>query len=653
MSTTRFAWPLTLLLVLAGPMAAHAEGGLDFDMDGAPKGKVLDVVPATISFSCANAAVYGDGPDGTSKISLEQLTSCYGAASQSNWQAVRKAANAFAGDAKTYYSFKSEGAPTEGICQSAPATSVTSLVAAKAKSVEAAKNLKEAQTDRDKKKEAAEAANVPVVTQQAAVDAAGKLPPNKETQALVDKLAKLKQQLAQATAALEQADASLVSATTGVAEAEKVLASAEKRAADEAANLKAVQQSSDVLRTAIDSANASVARSPEDFEALLDDPKRMESCLAIRTAILAASGSTALRAKYDADQKEQRDARAAAHRADLLRKAESAVSGVFSGNGFAEQPGSPDKVIFSVMSALGADSRTTGTQLVMTLNLASLLTSSEDERLGLGATWRNLTLRANLPLEATDNTPVAGSTTPTQTSAVMPSDKADVTRVSAVIGSSLADNTDQRLGTHNPCYQAALAYRPIVEKLSNKKDSASERVDYYDICHRRAAYSARWAWRFGAGFITPKSDDKTRLELWAAAAVWGPTPWVYVNAFHQHVLEPARINVYGLGASFGGNVGGRASGVDSWARVSLDVLGLYAYTYATDSKPAVDDLEFRITPSIRTKVLGNAIAKLGVGPRILKRNPDHPAIMASLALTYDADALIDQALVSPTTLSGP
>jgi hypothetical protein len=41
------------------------------------------------------------------------------------------------------------------------------------------------------------------------------------------------------------------------------------------------------------------------------------------------------------------------------------------------------------------------------------------------------------------------------------------------------------------------------------------------------------------------------------------------------------------------------------------------------------------------------VLKLGVGPRFLGKDIEHPAVLASLALTYDADSLIDQVLISP------
>jgi hypothetical protein len=108
-----------------------------------------------------------------------------------------------------------------------------------------------------------------------------------------------------------------------------------------------------------------------------------------------------------------------------------------------------------------------------------------------------------------------------------------------------------------------------------------------------------------------------------------------------------------LGFSFAGNLGGSSSGVDSWGRLGLDVLAIYSHTLGTDTAKAIDEIETRITPNIRAKLFGGTVMKLGVGPRILGRDVDHPAVLASLALTYDADSLIDQVLVAPATPTSP
>jgi hypothetical protein len=153
----------------------------------------------------------------------------------------------------------------------------------------------------------------------------------------------------------------------------------------------------------------------------------------------------------------------------------------------------------------------------------------------------------------------------------------------------------------------------------------------------------------GAGFLTPPQSDvgKTKPELLAGALVWGPTPWLYVDGFYQRILQPAKVHVIGIAFSFGGNVGGQSSGVDAWGRVGLDIMGIYARADAADKTRSKDDVELRITPNMRAKILGSSVAKVGIGPRILGRDPKHPSVLASVALTYDADALIDQVLVTP------
>ncbi|HMI89185.1 MAG TPA: hypothetical protein VK550_34135 [Polyangiaceae bacterium] len=356
---------------------------------------------------------------------------------------------------------------------------------------------------------------------------------------------------------------------------------------------------------------------------------------------------TAGGARVKAEDNEAKAARIEAHATDLMRKGQNLVSGALSGNGFAEQAGSPDKLVFSLMSALGADSRTNGTQLVMTLNLASLWAKTEADRLREAVTFRNMTLRATLPLSASE------STAPT-TEAIAKPTGGDVSRFSMVLGTSLLDETDTRLPSNDDCYETLLALVPFRQR---EQGDTIDRRDYFDICHRRAAYKQRVSLRLAAGFVNSAGEQptskNTRLELAALAVVWAPKPWFYANAFGQLVRLPSQLQVYGLGFSFGRNFGKHDSGVDAWLRLGLDVLGIAAYTPKSDGAPSSTATEIRLTPNVRARVLGSGILVLGVGPRFLGSDPEHPALLASLALTYDADQLIDQQLVNPLESAPP
>lgn len=582
-----------------------------------------------VATACAEAAAWS-----AENLQGGDLAVCYSATPTASWTGVVSAASTFKNAVATLAARGGSVPPGCGGTAAGDPNEVATATAAKAAAAQTAKDDEDARLT---KKAAADAASAAKSIQQKAVDdiiKTGKAPP----QALLDKLFELDK-------ALTVAENALISATTiatasATAAARATTSATNAKTASMAAAQKSVDDSLTAFHAAIDTA-MNFNRSPIDFEAVAQDEKRRNACLAVRERKLTALGETARKTKEKADAAAAKDARVDAHRSDVLRKAESIVSGALSGNGFVEKPGSPDKIIFSVMSALGADQRTTGTQAILTLNLGSLVKQDEKERLALPPTLRNLTLRANLPLNSTDNVPQAGSTG-------APADTPSVTRFSTVIGSSVFDETDQRLVSHDVCYQTALAYRPVAAKEAADDAATDERRDYFDVCNRLAARANRLSWRAAIGFITPSgtSSGKTRAEIIGGAIVYAPSSWIYFNGFFQGILEPRRVNGYGVGISVGGNVGGSSSGVDSWGRVGLDILGIYSYTQSTSTSSSVDDIEVRITPTVRGKLLGNSIATLGIGPRFFGRDADHPDLLATFAVTYDADTLIDQVLTT-------
>jgi hypothetical protein len=60
------------------------------------------------------------------------------------------------------------------------------------------------------------------------------------------------------------------------------------------------------------------------------------------------------------------------------------------------------------------------------------------------------------------------------------------------------------------------------------------------------------------------------------------------------------------------------------------------------------DWEMRIAPTLRGKLLGNSIGTVALGPRILGSHLDSPGVLATVALTYDADTLVNSLLTPPT-----
>jgi len=389
------------------------------------------------------------------------------------------------------------------------------------------------------------------------------------------------------------------------------------------------------MRRQVDQALLAKSPDPGSFEALarqaLVKKDAGQACVDFRQQWNKLSG-----APPDEVVKQKREAALAPWRArasDVLRKASPLSGSLLTGSGLAELPGAPDKVIFSLMTALGADSQTSGSNAVMTLNLASLFVPDQAARLKLGPLVRNVFLRATLPLSSTNQGSAIVAATAT--------DEPRVSRFSIVLGGSLLDDADPRL--FGRCYQVALAYAPFrgIDDPVKAAADVDRRRDYYDVCNRLIANQQRVAWRAGVRYQTTiEATPKTRAEVYAGALVWAPDSHLNINVLYQRVKLPDAYHLYGGGISVAGNVGGAASGVDSWARIGIDLLVLGKHT----DDPKSDDWEARITPTVRARVLDNSIVTLSLGPRFFGGHIDDPDLVAQVALVQDVDTLFDPLL---------
>ncbi len=405
---------------------------------------------------------------------------------------------------------------------------------------------------------------------------------------------------------------------------------AEGKAANEAAAKFAKAKTT--FNAALAVAQHSAKRSPVDFEAKVDNTAWMDACSGLRSRQLKAGVLSSADASENAES-----AAKAARATDVLRKAASVPSVVGGGGGFLETGGAPDRVVYSLFSALGADQKTNGTQMLMTLNLGQVWpgnTPIEDQ-----PAWiRNLFVRATVPLTATKEVPVGGGETSEAASGTPP----NVSRMSFVVGTSLSDNTDPRVAANRPCYLSVLSYAPFPQSTTEGDTSAEdERKDYFDVCNRRAANRHRLALRLGVGLVVNDDDAQTTdVEYLSGVAVWAPASWVYVNALYQRLLLPTPRHLFGGGVSTSFNVAGSSSGVDSWARLGLDLLVLGVRDDATRTT----DIETRLTATARLKLPESSIITFGIGPRLLGSALEDPGILASVGLSYDADLLLEPLL---------
>lgn len=125
------------------------------------------------------------------------------------------------------------------------------------------------------------------------------------------------------------------------------------------------------------------------------------------------------------------------------------------------------------------------------------------------------------------------------------------------------------------------------------------------------------------------------MELISAAVVYAPTSQFLLNAIYQRVRLPSEVDVFGGGLSAGFNIGGKDSGVDSWARLGLEVAMLGRRPQST-GKVA---MEWRAAAQLRARAFGDSFATVSLGPRFTSQG-DKPALLATLGFTYDVDRLI-------------
>jgi hypothetical protein len=499
---------------------------------------------------------------------------------------------------------------------------------------------KKAVDDRDLQKKADARVLVAQTTAATAQKAAADDPKNQSKQATsAAAVAAVLAAMTEAGIAKTTADASDAAATK--AKSTAVVAAAALRTARDAA----VAQQREAEKSALRNLQSAGARlfaqanpSPADFEVFSRDAPRRTKCAALIEEYYAIYAPE----KGKVAAREATDQAAADHSTDVLRKALTLVTGITSGNSTVENPGSPDHVVFSVMSGLGAEKRTNGNQLVLTLNLASLFVPADKSRLELSPFMRNIFVRAMVPLGATDSvlSATGASADPTKSSAAT---AGDAGRFSMMLGGSLFDESDTRLPSSLECYGAVITYKPLLEAASNS-DARRERFAYYDICARIVANKSRLAWRTALGFITDKqgsADAKTRAELAAAALVWAPTSQIYFNAFFQRAFAPTTASTLGAGFSLAGNAGGVASGVNAWGRIGVDTI--FTISQINDAW----HWQARIAPTFRARIADSAIATFSIGPKIVGDDVSHPELLSTVALTYDADALIEQFLTTP------
>jgi hypothetical protein len=449
--------------------------------------------------------------------------------------------------------------------------------------------------------------------------------------------------------------AALDTAPQATAEAKKALDEAvSEKAADNAAasaELASARKANDHLIRFNDTLNRVLidGASWEDFAAFKADGARQTKCQAFTSALYEdeAEDSDESNAAALASSTLAKDAASQAHATDLLRKGSNLSSALSSAAGIIEKPGAPDAVTASIMSALGADRATQGTQAVFTLNLAALFQPHRDERLKTAAAWRNLFLRASMPLDSVEGnnlSPAAAASEETDATEpppdpAEPPETPDVTRFNFVLGTSLFDDTDPRLETPQKCFTSVVDYLPVASTERAETRVKPLREALFDGCAHEAAQAQRLAVRGALGLVTDEAEQKTNVELAAGAIVWGPTPYLYLNGIYQHVFRPDVVDTVGAGLSIGTNASASRSGVDAWGRITLDAFWLFSHV--NDSWV----MEGRLVPTAQFR-MGDSIASLGVGPRLLGGDSDGVSLIATFAVTYDADALINP-LLSP------
>lgn len=472
------------------------------------------------------------------------------------------------------------------------------------------------------------------------------IPANADVPAAETALAGARANLAGLNASTTRDPAKVTAAEADVKAKEAALASAKESLAEfKQAQLPLISKKIDSAVEKIDAAFIVAdgkERNAGDFQAIAeaaiavpDDEnkeklKRSDACFAIYSKRLTSANTQVLE-----------QATREAHEVDTLRKTSIASTIATLGSAAVEQPGSPDYVVYSLMTALGGDQQTSGDQLSVSLNLSSLFWPDAKTRLKQDVGFRNVFLRGTFPLKVTQGQTPA----PTSDEAAAAAAPDSVRRFSLVLGGSFLDETDTRLDANRRCYEAALAYAGFASTDKEDESRLVERQTYFDVCSHLVVNRARVSWRAGVGLLSNQGDTQasTKPEMAAGVVVWAPTSQVYVNFLGQYFFRPTKVAVGGIGLSAAGNVGGGRSGASAWARVGVDLTALGAY----DRDAREGTWELRLAPALRGRMFGDSVTCFEVGPRILSHGDTQ--LIATVTFGYDADRVMNQLLTPMPT----
>lgn len=85
-----------------------------------------------------------------------------------------------------------------------------------------------------------------------------------------------------------------------------------------------------------------------------------------------------------------------------------------------------------------------------------------------------------------------------------------------------------------------------------------------------------------------------------------------MNLLYQQYVRPRTVHAAGVALSIAGNAGGGTSGTTAWARLGVDT------TFRVGYDPDANDTtawEFRVTPTFRGRLFGDAVTTLALGPQ--------------------------------------
>ena len=324
--------------------------------------------------------------------------------------------------------------------------------------------------------------------------------------------------------------------------------------------------------------------------------------------------------------------------ADIFASNNSGLPSLLSDStGVAERMGGTDAVAVSMVSALGKDGDTVGTQAMATVRVPF---QTPDASMSGPRSWSFL-IRLNLPLQRAQPDTSGLQFDDSSGSFTTPS----IQRYGLTVGWDLSDNTDARKWTPTNCLQAIDAITPFPAEM-NKIDverMTAVRRDLYKHCMDALRRDLRWGLRAHGQWMTQRIDGSAQKNGPSALAlgavlgredITGMIAWR--RGFEGHLIEPQarQIDAFVLAANFGVNLGAPREEGGHRLRLGLDISTSFLVLRGDNR---VFSLEGLIAPSLLIRLGSDVFGTVALG---YIASPTRAGLLLTGSMTVDVDRFL-------------